>query len=170
MARMVPDKDPQILIRAAARLPSAGLAFRVVIAGSPRRDSTSSGSKMKPGRSWKNSGRCRRPDVAHGGLSMTLLEQMMAGLPVVATDVGDTSTAVEEGVTGYLIPAKDEDALVAALRLVIATPLCGGASGRPPGAARLPSSACGRWPNGRSTHTAAATGLGRMSVYPRSSS
>lgn len=49
------------------------------------------------------------------GLSMALLEQMMAGMAVVATDVGDTDRAVEHERTGLLVPPGDEAALGAAI-------------------------------------------------------
>lgn len=37
---------------------------------------------------------------------------MPYGRPVVATDVGDTRSPVEEGKTGYVVSRDDEDALV----------------------------------------------------------
>jgi len=45
------------------------------------------------------------------GLSNSLLESMAAGLPVVATRVGDSSEAVEDGESGILVPPGDPDAL-----------------------------------------------------------
>jgi L-malate glycosyltransferase len=49
------------------------------------------------------------------GLSNAILEAMAHGLPVVATSVGGTAEAVEDGVTGYLAPPGDEEALCLAL-------------------------------------------------------
>ena len=56
------------------------------------------------------------------GLSITLLEQMTAGLAIVATDVGDTRRAIESGVTGLLVPPGNEQALLDALRTMIRDP------------------------------------------------
>jgi glycosyltransferase involved in cell wall biosynthesis len=47
---------------------------------------------------------------------------MMAGLAIVATDVGDTAVAIEHEKTGLLIPPKDEAALTTALRRLITDP------------------------------------------------
>ena len=44
-------------------------------------------------------------------LPNAVLEAMAAGLPVVATGVGGCAEAVEEGVTGRLVPPHDPDAL-----------------------------------------------------------
>jgi mannosyltransferase len=56
------------------------------------------------------------------GASMTLLEQAMSGLAIVATDVGDTSAIIENEVTGLLIDPGDEEALRVALRRLISDP------------------------------------------------
>lgn len=45
------------------------------------------------------------------GLPNVLLESAVAGVPVVATDVGGTAEIVEDGVTGYLVPSGDASAL-----------------------------------------------------------
>lgn len=49
------------------------------------------------------------------GMPLTLLEAMAAGLPIVATEVGDVALVVEHGATGTLVPAADPVALANAM-------------------------------------------------------
>lgn len=49
------------------------------------------------------------------GISLTLLEAMACGLPVVATHVGGNPEIVQEDTTGFLVPAANVEALAAAL-------------------------------------------------------
>jgi glycosyltransferase involved in cell wall biosynthesis len=49
------------------------------------------------------------------GFSNAILEKMAAGLPVIATDVGGNSEAIVEGVTGFLVPPRDPEALGVAI-------------------------------------------------------
>jgi len=44
------------------------------------------------------------------GLSITILESMRCGIPVVATRVGGNPEVVVDGVTGYLVPSGDVSA------------------------------------------------------------
>jgi glycosyltransferase involved in cell wall biosynthesis len=53
---------------------------------------------------------------------LAILEAMLAGLPVVATDVGSVREAVQDGETGYLVPANDHQALAERIRDVLADP------------------------------------------------
>jgi glycosyltransferase involved in cell wall biosynthesis len=56
------------------------------------------------------------------GISLTLLEGMARGLPVVATAVGGTCEAVLPNKTGLLVPASNPAALAAALVQVLSNP------------------------------------------------
>lgn len=56
------------------------------------------------------------------GLSHALVEAMMLGTPVVATNVGGNPELIENGMTGLLIEPKNDDALYAALKKVESDP------------------------------------------------
>jgi glycosyltransferase involved in cell wall biosynthesis len=52
------------------------------------------------------------------GLPMVLLEAAASGLVAVSTDAGGAREAIEEGETGYVVPAGDVEALSSAMALV----------------------------------------------------
>jgi glycosyltransferase involved in cell wall biosynthesis len=56
------------------------------------------------------------------GLPLCALEAMAAGLPVVATAVGGLPGLIKDGVTGFLVPAGDEQAMRARLSALRADP------------------------------------------------
>lgn len=56
------------------------------------------------------------------GFAHALLEAMMLGTPVIATNAGGNAELVEDGVTGLLIPPGDDEALYAALKSVADDP------------------------------------------------
>jgi len=53
------------------------------------------------------------------GFNTTVLEAMALRVPVVATDVGGTAEAIEDGVSGRIVPPRDPDALAAAIAEVL---------------------------------------------------
>ncbi len=54
------------------------------------------------------------------GLPVSVLEAMAVGTPVVATSVGGTDEAVQDGVTGVLVPPGQPDRLAEAIARVVA--------------------------------------------------
>jgi glycosyltransferase involved in cell wall biosynthesis len=56
------------------------------------------------------------------GFSNAIIEAMAASLPVVATDVGGNAEAVKDGVSGFLVPSDDPEALSAAITRLLSDP------------------------------------------------
>ena len=67
----------------------------------------------------------------HEGMSNVLLEAAASGRPLITSDIPGCREAVEDGVSGYLCPAKDADALYEAMRRFVELPEnCRGELGR----------------------------------------
>lgn len=131
-ARVVPEKRPEWFVAAAAAARQAGIQGRFVLAGSPLPNNLGymdairgfaaqqSAAVEFPGWVEDSSSLFRSASIGvqtsqTEGLSLSLLEQMMAGLAVVATDVGDTREALDGGRAGILIRPDDEAGLKAAI-------------------------------------------------------
>jgi phosphatidyl-myo-inositol alpha-mannosyltransferase len=59
------------------------------------------------------------PSTVNESFGITLLEAMSAGAPAVATSVNGTTTLGEDGVTGLIVPPKDEPAMAAAMQRLL---------------------------------------------------
>jgi len=62
-------------------------------------------------------------------MPLSVLEAMAAGLPVVATDVGEVAAVVDDG-SGFVVPPRDRAALGAALEALLTDPARAAAMGR----------------------------------------
>lgn len=62
------------------------------------------------------------PSYYPEGMSNVLLEAAAHCRPIIATDRSGCRETVEDGITGYLIPIKDEEALYAAIRRFLLLP------------------------------------------------
>lgn len=129
VARLSPEKDLANLLHAAAQVAEAVPDFRLEIAGDgPLREDLLQ-LRQPLGLSERVaflgvvrdiSAVLRRARLfvlpsQSEGISLTLLEAMASGLPVVATRVGGNPEVVEEGSTGLLVPPGDPRALAQAM-------------------------------------------------------
>jgi glycosyltransferase involved in cell wall biosynthesis len=134
-ARMFPAKDWHLLLKATRILVDDHAGWRFVAMGDgPSRDALvtdvadliGAGVVEFPPGGLEALPTIARADVgvlftnpddhAAEGISNAIMEYMACGLPVVCTDSGGNPELVEDGVTGFLTPPKDADAVVSALR------------------------------------------------------
>jgi glycosyltransferase involved in cell wall biosynthesis len=127
VGRLVADKHPELLLRAA--LPLLGPGARLVFVGDgPLAPTLRALAAGHPASRWVNFLGARQ-DVPRllaaldvfalssrtEGLPLALLEAMSVGLPIVATAVGGVPDVVRDGFSARLIPSEDEAALREAL-------------------------------------------------------
>jgi glycosyltransferase involved in cell wall biosynthesis len=128
VARLVPAKRIDRLLRALARARRMGARLRGVIVGDgPERGPLEALARelgLQPGGGVAFFG--ARGDVPrlmaradllvltsqHEGFPNVLLEAMTARLPVVTTPAGDAADLVRDGQTGFIVPFDDEEILV----------------------------------------------------------
>jgi glycosyltransferase involved in cell wall biosynthesis len=53
------------------------------------------------------------------GLSNSIMEAMVAGLPIIATNVGDNRYLIKDAYNGFIVPCRDIDLIVEKLRYLI---------------------------------------------------
>jgi glycosyltransferase involved in cell wall biosynthesis len=129
VARLVPVKDLPLLLDVAALLREShpGLELVVVGGGPELADLQRRAARLGLVSGVRFVGRVDQvaPFLAdmdvylltslyEGGVPLSLLEAMAAGLPVVATAVGGVEEGVVDGVTGYLVRRTEGDGAIAA--------------------------------------------------------
>ena len=126
VGRLVPQKDPELFVRAAAglaeKLPDVRFAFigegplRAAVESAVQRSGLSSRFSL-PGETRDVPGILRQASLfwltsAWEGLPNVVLEALACGVPVIAADVGGTAELVRPGVEGQLVAAGDAAAFV----------------------------------------------------------
>jgi glycosyltransferase involved in cell wall biosynthesis len=144
VARLSPEKDVATLLRATALVVEQEPGFRLAIAGDGpcRRDLAALSSTLWLDAHVKFLGQVRDipallatasllvlPSLMEG-ISLTLLEAMAHGLPVVATRVGGNPEVVVQGQTGLLVPPQAPDDLARTLLRLWRDPETGRRMGR----------------------------------------
>jgi glycosyltransferase involved in cell wall biosynthesis len=126
LGRLDPQKGYDVLVRALPDLP--GVTAVLVGDGAERARLEQLAAKLGVSdrlhiTGWLDDARARLGsfDVfvlpsLYEGLPLSVLEAMLAGLPVVASDVGSVRDAVRQNETGLLVPAEDVAGLVEAIR------------------------------------------------------
>lgn len=137
VARLVPVKDHQTLLRAFAAVHSAHPAAHLLIVGDgPARAmletlarqleinaAVTFAGERSDGVNYYHLCDAAALASLSEGFPNTVIEAMAAGCPVVATAVGGTIDAVTEGVTGALVPPGDVAEMARALTRLIEEPL-----------------------------------------------
>jgi glycosyltransferase involved in cell wall biosynthesis len=141
--RLSEEKNHALFLRAARRVLDAGVAARFLIAGDGPLSSALASRIAQLGLESivSRAGFIPREEFlsrVHAvvlcsrveNLPYAVLEAMAWGRPVVATRVGGLPDLVEEGVTGWLVPPEDEEALADRLVQLARDPRAAGELGR----------------------------------------
>ncbi len=135
VGRLAPEKGVDVFLQAVAHLPSS-LNLEFVVAGEgPERAALEALQRqldlqnpfaflggVRDMQTFYESLDVLVSASRQEGLPMALLEGMGAGLPVVATRVGEVPHVVVEGETGLLVAANDPSALATALNQLVRDP------------------------------------------------
>ena len=136
VARMLADKGVAEAVEAARRLRRQGVALRLWLVGGtdPHNPTSFSATQLA---AWQAEGAAewlghqtdigaiwRQADVAvlpsyREGMPKALLEAAACARPIITTDVPGCRDVIEDGVEGFLVPARSADGLEAAMRKLI---------------------------------------------------
>ncbi|MFN3324120.1 MAG: glycosyltransferase [Bryobacteraceae bacterium] len=139
VANFHPDKDHDSLIRAFSIVASIDPDAALLLVGAPRAEGLEAAIRRKVddasltdrvsflGQRDDVHGLLRASDIGvlssrSEGLSVALLEYGAAGLPVVATSVGQNADVLDLGHAGILVPPGSPEALAAALLRLLRSP------------------------------------------------
>lgn len=131
MGRMEPVKGIDLLIEAAARLKDKGMDFRMEIAGGNGGAYVDTVNVKGLGNIVTFPGWNDHPEERYATwdifclpsrnepFGLSLIEAMAIGLPAIATRCNGPSDIIEDGVSGFLIPIENSDALANKLAQLI---------------------------------------------------
>jgi glycosyltransferase involved in cell wall biosynthesis len=136
IGRLVPQKAMHVLVDAAPALLAAQPGLRVLIVGDGplRNDLEAQAVRLGVAHAVRFAGYQEDVVSAYGamdvfvlpsrdeGFGLVFLEAMAVGVPVVGTRVIGSEDAVEDGVTGLLVPYGNAAALAAAVRRILESP------------------------------------------------
>jgi glycosyltransferase involved in cell wall biosynthesis len=139
VGRLSEQKGQLLLVEAAGRLALEELDFQIVLVGDgPMRGQIEAAVARLglEGRvkllGWRSGAEVRReiesskamvlPSFAEG-LPVVIMESLALGRPVISTYIAGIPELVEDGVTGWLVPAGSVEALAEAIRQAMAAPL-----------------------------------------------
>lgn len=125
VGRLAPQKNHRLFLDSARALLDSHKNLRfMVIGGGPLRDNLIRYSKLIgihdkiefTGERTDVNDFLKKMDIfvltsSYEGLSNAIMEAMLSGLPVIATDVGGNSELVVNGVTGFLCPENNAEAI-----------------------------------------------------------
>ena len=135
LGRLHPVKGYDVLIEALARLTSWGIPHEVIIGGDgAEREALAAAARAAGVGSLRLAGYVADPRAfladlhlyvqpsRSEGFCVAAHEAMQAGLPVIASGVGEMPNSIVQGRTGWITPPGDADALAGALEAALASP------------------------------------------------
>jgi len=132
VARLCPQKNPRMALRAFAELARTRPHVRLAVVGRGELEEECVALARSLGVADQVSWLGYRPGAeamqafdllmlssAYEGLAYVALERLFAGLPLVMTPVGGVSSAVVDGVDGFIAPCEDAPAMARALAKLV---------------------------------------------------